>query len=98
MREEDDVTRNQSRVPFLMRSVSRRLIFTNDMTFAKLVRLTCGSFKRPHSPIYPSQGLRRPRRSRIRKNMKGCRGFPKHTRWWVNFVLSLDKLADRMAE
>ncbi|MCJ1342003.1 hypothetical protein MMC31_000183 [Peltigera leucophlebia] len=77
--------------------ISRRLIFTSDMTTAKLVKLMCGSLK---DHIVNFTYLLRPAQAARTIEFRQHEGTlnPEAIRWWVSFVLGLVKLADRMAD
>lgn len=77
--------------------ISRRLIFAGDMTTAKLVKLMCGTIK---DHIVNFTYLLRPAQAARTLEFRQHEGSldPEAIRWWVNFVLSLVKLADQMAD
>lgn len=77
-------------------SLSRRLIFTSEMTTAKLVKLMCGTLK---DHIVNFTYLLRPTQAARTLEFRQHEGTlnAEAIRWWVNFVLGLVKLADHMA-
>lgn len=77
--------------------ISRRLIFTSDMTTAKLVKLMCGTLK---DHIVNFTYLLRPAQAARTLEFRQHEGTLdlEAIRWWVDFVLRLVKLADQMAE
>lgn len=76
--------------------LSRRLIFTSDMTTAKLVKLMCGTLK---DHIVNFTYLLRPAQAARTLEFRQHEGTldAEAIRWWVNFVLGLVQLADQMA-
>lgn len=76
--------------------LSRRLIFTSEMTTAKLVKLMCGTLK---DHIVNFTYLLRPAQAARTLEFRQHEGTldAEAIRWWVNFVLGLVKLADQMA-
>lgn len=90
---------NELEAPFetpLSYDLSRRLIFTSDMTTAKLVKLMCGTLK---DHIVNFTYLLRPAQAARTLEFRQHEGTldAEAIRWWVNFVLGLVKLADQMA-
>lgn len=76
--------------------LSRRLIFTSEMTMAKLVKLMCGTLK---DHIVNFTYLLRPAQAARTLEFRQHEGTldAEAIRWWVNFVLGLVNLADQMA-
>lgn len=76
--------------------LSRRLIFTSEMTTAKLVKLMCGALK---DHIVNFTYLLRPAQAARTLEFRQHEGTldAEAIMWWVNFVLGLVKLADQMA-
>lgn len=78
-------------------AVSRRLIFTPDMTVAKLSKLMCGE-KKGHivNFTYLAREDGFPRTVEFRQHEGSL--DPEGVRWWILFVTGLVKLAAHMAE